>query len=152
MRTGCTIVDDISKRYQTVANVYRESMEEVKKQVRDLATNETLHYKYKIYTDMNPNLEQTTFISSCHPSSRDAIRFRLVSHVLPIETGRWSRKPRKDRLCAGCGVLGDERHAIFDCQKVDRKNIDMPNELSDVWKMDGVFDLLHALKEAGFLD
>ena len=143
---------DISTKYPTEADVYRESMEEVKKQVRDLADKGTLHYKYKIYTEMNPNLEKSPFITNCHPLSRDAIRFRLGSHILPIETGRWSRKPRQDRLCDGCGVLGDEKHAIFDCRNVDRTNIEMPEEFSDVWKMDGVFDLLHRLKDAGFLD
>ena len=49
-------------------------------------------------------------------------------------------------------LSGDEKHAIFDCTKVDGTNIDMASELSDVWKMDGVFDLLHSLKDAGFLD
>ena len=143
---------DISTKYPSVADVYRESKEEVKQQIRDLADKGTAHYKYKIYTKMNPNLEKSPFITNFHPLSRDAIRFRLGSHILPIETGRWSRKPREDRLCVECGVLGDERHAIFDCTNVDRRNIIMPEDICDVWKMEGVFDLMHGLKEAGFLD
>ena len=143
---------DISAKYSTVSDVYRESMEEVKRQVRDLAAQGSKHYKYKIYTQMNPKLEQSPFIANPHPLSRDAIRFRLGSHILPIETGRWSRKPRQDRLCDKCGVLGDERHAIFDCVNVDRRNITMPGDIGDIWKMDRVFDLMQRLKDAGFLD
>ena len=37
----------------------------------------------------------------------------IFKYVMPIETGRWSRKPRQDCLCDGCGVLGDEKHAII---------------------------------------
>jgi hypothetical protein len=94
---------DISAKYPTAADVYRESMDEIRNQVRDFAAKE--HYKYKIYTEINPNLEKSPFITNFHPRSRDTIRFRLGSHILPIETGRCSRKPRQDRLCDGCGVL-----------------------------------------------
>ena len=101
---------------------------------------------------MNPDLEKSPFILDPHPLSKDVIRFRLGSHVLPIETGRWSRKPRQDRLCVECGVLGDERHAIFHCQRVDRRNITLPDQISDVWKMDTLYELMQNMKDAGFLD
>ena len=44
-------------------------------------------------------------------------RLRLSSHRLRIETGRWSRIPRENRLCA-CGVIQDEAHAIQVCPNV----------------------------------
>ena len=121
-------------------------------QVTELAAKGTIHPKFKIYTEMNPNLEKSPFILNPHPLSKDVIRFRLGSHVLPIETGRWSRKLREDRLCDDCGVLGDERHAIFDCRKVDCSNIVLPDQMSDIWKLDTLFDLMHKMKDAGFLD
>ena len=44
-------------------------------------------------------------------------RLRLSSHRLRIETGRWSRIPRENRLCA-CGVIQDEAHVIQVCPNV----------------------------------
>ena len=142
---------DIAAKYASEADVYREFMEDVKKQIRELAAKDT-HPKYKTYTEMNPNLEKSPFVQNLHPLSKDPIRFRLGSHVLPIETGRWSHKPRQDRVCGECGVLGDERHAIFDCRKVDRSNITLPDQISDIWELDTVFDLMQNVKDAGFLD
>ena len=38
--------------------------------------------------------------------------FRTVNHKLPIETGRYTRIPRNERVCKMCnsGQLGDEYH------------------------------------------
>ena len=43
-------------------------------------------------------------------------RFRLSSHNLKIETGRWTRTPRERRTCT-CehGGIQDECHIIRDC-------------------------------------
>ena len=143
---------DLNAKYDSEADVYREFAEDVKRQIRELAAKDTLHPKYKTYTEMNPNLEKSPFILDPHPLSKDAIRFRLGSHVLPIETGRWSRKPRQDRVCDECGVLGDERHALFHCQKIDRRNVTLPDQISDIWKTDTLYELMQKIKEAGFLD
>jgi len=43
-----------------------------------------------------------------------AIRLRLSSHRLPIETGRWSRIPRDQRFCS-CGMVQTEVHLICLC-------------------------------------
>ena len=143
---------DLSAKYASAADVYPVFADEVKKQVTEIAAKGTIHPKFKIYTEINPKLEKSPFILNPHPLSKDVIRFRLGSHVLPIETGRWSRKLRKDRLCNDCGVLGDERHAIFDCRKVDRSNIALPDQMSDIWKLDTLFELIHKMKDAGFLE
>ena len=42
-------------------------------------------------------------------------RWRLSCFELAIETGRYNRIPRDDRLCLFCDVVEDEHHAIFDC-------------------------------------
>ena len=43
-------------------------------------------------------------------------RFRVGSHRLKVETGRWSRVPREERTCL-CPVGGvqDEEHVVFHC-------------------------------------
>ena len=47
-----------------------------------------------------------------------ATRLRLSSHKLAIETARWSRIPREDRLCP-CGVIQTEEHVICHCPLSD---------------------------------
>ena len=41
-------------------------------------------------------------------------RLRLGSHSLRVETGRWSRTPRENRLCI-CGNVQDEIHVLLHC-------------------------------------
>ena len=44
-------------------------------------------------------------------------RFRLSSHRLRVETGRWLRIPREERLC-NCGSVSvqDEKHVLLVCE------------------------------------
>ena len=71
---------DISEKYPTVADVYRESMEEVKNQVRDLAAGG--HYKYKIYTEINPNLDKSPFLTNLHPLSSFCVNIYFLMYIL----------------------------------------------------------------------
>ena len=45
------------------------------------------------------------------------LRFRMGSHLLPIEQGRQLRLPRHRRVCRLChtGALDDERHMLLEC-------------------------------------
>ena len=86
-----------------------------------------------------------------NPISVDIIRFRLGSHLLPIETGRWTRTMRENRLCSVCGVLGDERHVIYHCGEVDRSGLHLMEPLNSLWKNDDVFRLFSNLKIAKLL-
>ena len=101
---------------------------------------------------MNPDLQKSPFIDNPNPISGDVIRFRLGSHLLPIETGRWARISREDRLCTACGVLGDEHHAIYQCPEVDRDGLALREPLSSLWNNEGVFSLLRNLKVAKLID
>ena len=66
----------------------------------------------------------------------DFTRMRLSSHRLRIETGRWSRLPREQRLCR-CGAMQDEQHVLQDCALVQhirdsyRKPVKYPDILRD---------------------
>ena len=44
-------------------------------------------------------------------------RWRLSSHKLHIETGRYKipKVPTADRKCQICNILEDEYHALFSC-------------------------------------
>ena len=141
---------DLHENFVDVESIYKKAAEDLKARLVSMAEND--QYKYKIYMDINPNLQRSPFISNLHTLSGDIIRFRLGSHVLPIETGRWSRTARSDRLCQTCGELGDERHALFRCSAIDRDSLDLPESISEIWEAEDVFGLFKRLKEAKFLD
>ena len=44
-------------------------------------------------------------------------QIRTSSHTLAIETGRWKKLKREERLCKHCNrnQIEDEQHLIFDC-------------------------------------
>ena len=70
-------------------------------------------------TLMNPLLEPHEMYNNPEIKEHErltATRFRLCSHNLAIETGRWSRRPREDRLCPQCNSPQDENHALAECQ------------------------------------
>ena len=75
-----------------------------------------------IYMQLNPELESPTIYKdspSVAEHHRIAYsRFRLSSHRLKIETGRWSRMPRERRLCS-CGEIQDELHVLIRCPLLD---------------------------------
>ena len=54
---------------------------------------------------------------------RALLHFRMGSHVLPVEQGRFARPhiPRNLRRCTLCttGAVGDERHFCFECPFFD---------------------------------
>ena len=141
---------DICEKYSSVKEVYSEAVEGVKNRVREFAENG--QYKYKIYTEMNPDLQKSPFIYNPNPVSGDIIKFRLGSHLLPIETGRWTRTVREHRLCTACGVLGDERHAIYQCGEVDRTGLILSEPLSSLWNNEGVVSLFRNLRVAKLID
>ena len=75
--------------------------------------------KYSTYrTIINPALSRHAMYSDkdiLEPHRIVTTRFRLSSHNLAIEKGRWLRKPREERICPTCTVIQDEQHALRDC-------------------------------------
>ena len=140
---------DLSSQYESSKEIYKKMSEEVREKLKSFADNQ--RYKFKTYLEMNPTLQQSPFINNFNALSGDIIRFRLGSHVLPIETGRWTRTPREERLCRKCNVLGDERHALFSCSAVVRESLELPVSLSEIWDSEDVFALFERLKEAELL-
>ena len=74
------------------------------------------------YLSLNPGLEVHPMYTDCSTTIPDYLRitftrFRISSHMLRVETGRWSRTPREDRLCQ-CGLdIQNESH-VFVCPLV----------------------------------
>ena len=78
--------------------------------------------KFRTYQTLNPTLEVHPLYSTKSPTIPDYLRinftrYRLSSHRLKIEIGRWSHTPRDQRVCS-CGTgVQDELH-IFECPNV----------------------------------
>ena len=131
---------DLDERYNGKNDIYFEYLNKTKDNIRNLASDDS-HYKYKMYLTMNPSLKPSIFINNIKFIATKITKFRLSSHLLPIETGRWSRKPRNERLCHSCDVLGDEFHYVFNCTEIDRTGLDLPGTFHELWDCDDVFEL-----------
>ena len=141
---------NISQKYTSKEEIYRESLDEMKNQVNVKADNGD--YKFDMYRKMNPSLVRSPFISLPHPLSSALIKFRLGSHKLPVETGRWyGIRNRNDRVCGECGVLGDELHYIYNCTQIKRDDIMLPENLEELWQNPNVFKLFSRLMELNVL-
>ena len=69
---------------------------------RELNTDLDVH---PVYSDPSvPELSRISFT-----------RLRLSSHYLRVETGRWTRTPRADRLCACKNDIQTEQHVLLQC-------------------------------------
>ena len=124
----------LDNTYADPNEIYVEALSRTRTHVRQIACAQN-HYKYYIYIKMNPELLPSPFLASS--AGDPIIRFRCGSHSLPIETGRWSRTPREQRLCPTCQVIGDEHHLLFECADFSRDF--RTNDLSDVWKDKHIF-------------
>ena len=96
-----------------------EEMARMKDSVTNAADTAT---KLRTYLALNPDMVTHNLYSKHAPTIPDYLRitfsrYRLSSHRLRVETGRWSRTPRHERVCP-CGQgIQDEEH-IFVCSKV----------------------------------
>jgi hypothetical protein len=75
-------------------------------------------FKLKIYAYIKNNYEYESYLDSNHRHRSELTKFRLSSHWLPIERGRYNRPKivRAQRICTLCkSAIGDEMHAMFRC-------------------------------------
>ena len=71
------------------------------------------------YHSFNPELKRHDMYNSLavpEYARISATRLRVASHNLRVETGRWQRLERKDRVCTCNGVsVQDETHSLLFC-------------------------------------
>ena len=104
-------------------------------EIERLATHD--NYKYEMYKKFNPGLEPVNLYNT----PLRFMRLGLGSHYMPVETGRWKRIPREQRLCPSCSTLGDECHYIYDCPDINRSpDIPALHELSSYNKLEFLLD------------
>jgi hypothetical protein len=97
------------------------------------------------YKALNPSLEQSQIYrcsaSTCPKESHRIAytRMRLSSHRLRIETGRWARIPREERMCSCGQSVQDEHHVLLRCQLTERArrmlygDRDLPETLNELF-------------------
>jgi hypothetical protein len=78
-------------------------------------------------------------LPSHHHEMKQLARFRLGSHSLGVETGRYNRVAWQDRRCSRCPAeylnqlscaVDDEEHAIFDCVAFQEQRVGTPGLIS----------------------
>ena len=95
-------------------NILKEDLEYLSRSIRNQHST-----KSETYTQINNCLKihdaYTTQSNDIPDFKRLAFtRLRTSAHSLAIETGRWSRIPRENRLCV-CGIVQTESHICIEC-------------------------------------
>lgn len=130
LRDNTACAKYISKLLAQDGNFITKDMDNIRSRVRDSNRSKFLSYK-----DMNPNLNVNCFYLNQSVNELDRInasRIRLSSHNLAIETGRWSRVLRENRLCK-CGNVQTESHVLIDCTHTEHLRLTYSNlEFRDV--------------------
>jgi hypothetical protein len=144
-----TVLDE---SYNSSEDLKKEYIDNIHRKIRGFAADKEKHYKYWIYLQLNPELKPSPFLGRIDKIGKAITKFRLGSHKLKIETGRWHRVPRAERLCGKCNVLGDERHCIYDCVDIPRGDLDLPMELSSLWNYEKVNTLFERIVGADYLE
>ena len=107
--TESTKTDRIIKA--TFKNLYNKSWDEERKQQR-------LKGKHQIYAEIKTkNCFERYIEIEGNMNIRKAItKMRISSHKFPIETGRYEKREKSDRICPlCCNGVGNEEHYIFEC-------------------------------------
>ena len=110
-----TYIDSLMKG----GNFVVDEVESMKNFIRNASPSAT---KFGTYLALNPELTTHDLYTKQAPIVLDYLRitftrYRLSSHRLRIEIGRWSRTPREQRTCPCEGGIQDESH-IFMCPLV----------------------------------
>ena len=136
--------ENLVTRYEHKKEIVDEYRNLAKERIRTKAS--TGHYKFYIYTKINPELTTSPFLEVFHPTVGDILKFRLGSHYLPIETGRWSGRPRHERLCENCNEVGDEDHVIYRCSLIERGDLTLHEDLSLIWNTPDIYQLFKRIR------
>ena len=74
-------------------------------------------YETDTYIDESKRIMFTRFRLSSHDMKMETGRWARIERE-KMETGRWARIERENRLC-DCGEIQDEYHVLFNCIKTD---------------------------------
>ena len=116
-------------------NLVQMSIDSLKQQVRSSLTTTT-----QTYVSINPDLSvHKMYLQDAYVPDKMHISFtrlRTGSHRLRIETGRWSRVPRDERLC-DCGQVQDEQHVLLRCPATEHLRLPC-RTLKEIFQTDNI--------------
>ena len=104
------------EHYESLQHQHFSNNIEIRKQNIN-TSNKSMYIRYRELFKLEYN--DILYKSMADDSHRTVItRWRLSSHILFIETGRYKRPviDRNERKCITCSVLEDEKHALFICR------------------------------------
>ena len=133
---------DLITRYNSKKDIQQYFHQKLCSEIRYSAEDDN-KYKFQLYKSFNPDLIPPD-VKKVY--AYKFIRLRLSSHSMPIETGRWRRVARENRLCETCNTLGDEKHYIYHCPNIDRTNINDIPEFKELNKYNKLEQLIEKLK------
>ena len=145
---------NLEERYDGTKDMQEKYLNDLKDSVKEWS-NINDHYKHWIYSQFNPLLQPSPFLQLPGKTAHAIVKFRLGSHNLEIEKGRWARIPREERKCKECNVIGDEFHAIYSCKNIYREDIinDLPLDLASIWNNSNlVYTLFNRMTKAKYID
>lgn len=106
----------LQQTYISKQQIYQTFNLELKNEIQNCSDRS----KFALYMKFNPTLIAPDMIQH---HWYYFTKLRLSSHRMPIETGRWSRTHREQRVCNSCNTIGDEEHYIYHCIEINRTNI-----------------------------
>ena len=98
---------------------YQNDMDDLKQKIRQSESSRRSVYVNHMNTDLSTHSIYSSKHSIYEPHRTAFTRFRVSSHMLANETGRWNRGgrgrlPIDQRLCS-CGAIQSEEHVVCNC-------------------------------------
>ena len=110
-----------TKGFLFLTNIINQSTQHDVSIVDKLRTLDTS--KVRTYKEINPELSvHPVYTSKEYINERERLsftKFRLSSHHLKIETGRWARIEVENRVCDCGNGIQNEHHALFVCSRTE---------------------------------
>ena len=87
----------------------------------------------RLYKYLKENIQFEEYLNISNSFFRISIsKFRLSSHLLNVERGRWSKLELNNRLCSACNCVEDEFHVFLECPRYNKiREHYLPNYLKN---------------------
>ena len=132
--TGC-------KNLKEVKRLKNEIKSNVIKYYKSLNAKklEKLNYDNKnfLYKHINTCSNDKYYLAHPNKITRQKIsKFRVSDHDLLIETGRYKKIPREERVCSVCKMLDDEVHFFFHCKINEKFRVSLYKYYNEKYSID----------------
>ena len=89
--------------------------------------------KIRTYRLLKHNFGVESYLENMHDKSirKCLSSFRISTHKLRIERGRYVGEKPEDRLCITCNKIEDEVHFLCQCQKYENQSKILYDKLTD---------------------